>query len=98
MSRLTIAQQQMTEIAKALSHDVKVLVLDEPTSALAESETEELFRVLRDLRGNGVAIVYISHAIEEILDALRPRRGHARRRAGRRARRSPTPPPTSSSG
>jgi ribose transport system ATP-binding protein len=67
VSRLTIAQQQMTEIAKALSHDVKVLVLDEPTSALAESEAEELFRVLRDLRANGVAIVYISHAIEEIL-------------------------------
>jgi ribose transport system ATP-binding protein len=67
VSRLTIAQQQMTEIAKALSHDVKVLVLDEPTSALAEREAEELFRVLRDLRANGVAIVYISHAIEEIL-------------------------------
>ncbi|MGH2869334.1 MAG: sugar ABC transporter ATP-binding protein [Solirubrobacteraceae bacterium] len=67
VSRLPIAQQQMTEIAKALSHDVKVLVLDEPTSALAESEAEELFRVLRDLRSDGVAIVYISHAIEEIL-------------------------------
>jgi ABC-type sugar transport system ATPase subunit len=68
VSRLTIAQQQMTEIAKALSQDVKVLVLDEPTSALAENEVAELFRVLRDLRGQGVAIVYISHAIEEILD------------------------------
>jgi len=68
VSRLSIAQQQMTEIAKALSQDVKVLVLDEPTSALAEAETEELFRVLRDLRGQGVAIVYISHAIEEILN------------------------------
>jgi len=68
VSRLTIAQQQMTEIAKALSQDVKVLVLDEPTSALAESEVAELFRVLRDLREQGVAIIYISHAIEEILN------------------------------
>jgi ribose transport system ATP-binding protein len=68
VSRLTIAQQQMTEIAKALSQDVKVLVLDEPTSALAEGEVAELFRVLRDLRSQGVAIVYISHVIEELLD------------------------------
>ncbi len=67
VNRLTIAQQQMTEIAKALSQDVKVLVLDEPTSALAESETTELFRVLGDLRRGGVTIIYISHAIEEIL-------------------------------
>jgi ribose transport system ATP-binding protein len=67
VSGLSIAQQQMTEIAKALSHDVKVLVLDEPTSALTETEVTELFRVLRDLRGGGVAIIYISHTIEEIL-------------------------------
>lgn len=67
VSELTIAQQQMTEIAKALSHRVKVLVLDEPTSALSETEVAELFRVLRDLRSEGVAIVYISHTIEEIL-------------------------------
>ncbi|HWE09978.1 MAG TPA: sugar ABC transporter ATP-binding protein [Solirubrobacteraceae bacterium] len=67
VSELSIAQQQMTEIAKALSHDVKVLVLDEPTSALTETEVSELFRVLRDLRGHGVATVYISHTIEEIL-------------------------------
>jgi ribose transport system ATP-binding protein len=67
VSQLTIAQQQMTEIAKALSHDVRVLVLDEPTSALTETEIAELFRVLRDLRGHGVAIVYISHVIDEIL-------------------------------
>ncbi len=67
VSELTIAQQQMTEIAKALSHRVRVLVLDEPTSALADNEIAELHRVLRDLRGQGVAIVYISHTIEEIL-------------------------------
>ena len=67
VSQLTIAQQQMTEIAKALSHRVQVLVLDEPTSALTETEIAELFRVLRDLRGQGVAIIYISHTIDEIL-------------------------------
>lgn len=67
VSELTIAQQQMTEIAKALSQQVRVLVLDEPTSALAEAEITELHRVLRDLRTQGVAIVYISHTIEEIL-------------------------------
>jgi ribose transport system ATP-binding protein len=65
--RLSLAQQQLTEIAKALSHSVKVLVLDEPTSALADSEVAELFRVLRDLKGQGVAIIFISHTIEEIL-------------------------------
>ncbi len=68
VSELTIAQQQMTEIAKALSQQVKVLALDEPTSALTETEVAELFRVLRDLRSQGVAIVYISHTIEEILE------------------------------
>jgi len=67
VSELTVAQQQMTEIAKALSHDVMVLVMDEPTSALTEAEIGELFRVLRDLRQQGVAIIYISHTIEEIL-------------------------------
>jgi ribose transport system ATP-binding protein len=67
VSQLTIAQQQMAEIAKALSHSVRVLVLDEPTSALTETEIAELFRVLRDLRGRGVAIIYISHTIDEIL-------------------------------
>lgn len=67
VSQLAIAQQQMTEIAKALSHSVKVLVLDEPTSALTETEIAELFRVLRDLRSQGVAIIYISHSIDEIM-------------------------------
>ena len=67
VNALSIAQQQMTEIAKALSASVKVLVLDEPTSALSEHEVAELFRVLRELRASGVAIIYISHAIEEVL-------------------------------
>ena len=67
VNRLSIAQQQLVEIAKALSHSVKVLVLDEPTSALSDSEVAELFRVLRDLKSQGVAIIFISHTIEEIL-------------------------------
>ena len=67
VSRLSLAQQQLVEIAKALSHSVQVLVLDEPTSALSESEVAELFRVLRDLKAQGVAIIFISHTIEEIL-------------------------------
>lgn len=62
---LSVAQQQMTEIAKALSVKSEVLLLDEPTSALTESEIEELFRIIKDLRDTGVGIVYISHRMEE---------------------------------
>jgi ribose transport system ATP-binding protein len=63
---LPIAQQQMTEIARALSTNVRILILDEPTSALTETEIEELFRVVRELKRQGVAIVYISHNLDEI--------------------------------
>jgi ribose transport system ATP-binding protein len=64
---LTVAQQQMVEIAKAISTDVKVLILDEPNSALTQEETDHLFAVLRDLRAAGVGIVYVSHRLEEVL-------------------------------
>ncbi len=64
---LSIAQQQMAEIARALSYDVAVLVLDEPTSALADNEIAALFRVLRDLKSHGIAIIFISHALDETL-------------------------------
>ena len=67
VNRLSIAQQQMVEIARALSHDVAVLVLDEPTSALADHEIATLFRVLRDLKSQGIATIYISHEFDEIL-------------------------------
>jgi len=63
---LTVAQQQLVEIARALSRDARVLVLDEPTSALSETETQALFATLRRLRGQGVGIIYISHRLEEI--------------------------------
>lgn len=63
---LTIAKQQMVEIAKALSFDAKVLIMDEPTSALTESETETLFELIESLRESGTGIVYISHRMEEL--------------------------------
>ncbi len=63
---LTVAKQQMVEIAKALSFNSEVLIMDEPTAALTESEIEELFRIVRDLRAKGVGIVHISHRLEEL--------------------------------
>ncbi|KNH05428.1 putative fucose ABC transporter, ATP-binding component [Candidatus Burkholderia brachyanthoides] len=63
---LSIAQQQMVEIAKALSLDAQVLIMDEPTSSLTESETIYLFRIIKDLRDAGVAILYISHRLDEM--------------------------------
>jgi erythritol transport system ATP-binding protein len=64
---LRIGQQQIVEIAKALAAEVDVLIMDEPTSALSASEVEILFRVIRDLKAQGVAIIYISHRLEEIM-------------------------------
>lgn len=66
VSGLTVAQQQMIEIAKALSFNMDVLIMDEPTSALSDSEIEELFKVIRDLRNQGKGIVYISHRMDEL--------------------------------
>jgi ribose transport system ATP-binding protein len=63
---LTVAQQQMIEIAKALSFNMDVLVMDEPTSALSETEIEELFKVIRNFRDQGKGIVYISHRMDEL--------------------------------
>ena len=63
---LPIAQQQLVEIAKALSQDARILVLDEPTSALSDRETERLFALIRQLKASGVAIVYISHRLAEV--------------------------------
>ena len=62
----SIAVHQMVEIAKALSEKARVLIMDEPTSALAEHETDRLFEVIEQLKSQGVAIVYISHRMEEI--------------------------------
>jgi erythritol transport system ATP-binding protein len=67
VSNLRIGQQQIVEIAKALTHDVRVLIMDEPTSALSQAEVQGLFRIIRDLKARGVSIVYISHKLEELL-------------------------------
>ena len=66
MSRLTVGKQQMCEIAKATSHDAKVIIFDEPSAALTEAEIEELFKIIRDLRDKQMGIVYISHRMDEI--------------------------------
>lgn len=63
---LTVAQQQMVEIAKALSYDARVLIMDEPTSALTDAEVETLFRLIEDLKAKGTGIIYISHRMEEL--------------------------------
>ncbi|WP_163528530.1 sugar ABC transporter ATP-binding protein [Halobacillus ihumii] len=66
VSTLSIAQQQMVEIAKALSYKAEVLIMDEPTASLTDKEIARLFKIIKDLREQGVAIVYISHRMEEI--------------------------------
>jgi rhamnose transport system ATP-binding protein len=63
---LSVADQQLVEIAKALSMDARVVVMDEPTAALSSRETEELFRIIKDLRGRDVAVLFISHRLEEV--------------------------------
>jgi D-xylose transport system ATP-binding protein len=68
VSRLGIGKQQLAEIAKALSEDAKLLILDEPTSALTESEVETLMKILKNLKKNGVTCIYISHKLEEFLE------------------------------
>jgi ribose transport system ATP-binding protein len=64
--RLGVAEQQMVEVAKALSLDARILVMDEPTSALTESEIDQLFAAIRRLTSQGVAVIYISHRMEEL--------------------------------
>ncbi|HEX3076882.1 MAG TPA: sugar ABC transporter ATP-binding protein [Lachnospiraceae bacterium] len=68
MSELSVGQQQMIEICKALMVDAKVIIMDEPTAALTQSETKVLFEVIHNLRKRGVSIVYISHRMEEIFE------------------------------
>jgi len=66
LSSLTIGRQQLVEIAKALSVNARVLIMDEPTSSLSSHETEQLFEVVKDLRAKGVSVIYISHRLGEV--------------------------------
>lgn len=66
MSQLTVGRQQMCEIAKAISHEAKVIIFDEPSAALTDTEIDQLFRIIRDLRAKQYGIVYISHRMDEI--------------------------------
>ncbi|GLX99242.1 putative ribose/galactose/methyl galactoside import ATP-binding protein 3 [Herbidospora sp. NBRC 101105] len=65
---LSVAQQQVVEIVKALSVDARIVVMDEPTAALAEHEVELLYRLIRRLQGRGIAVLYISHRLREVFD------------------------------
>jgi ribose transport system ATP-binding protein len=66
VTNLTVAKQQMVEIAKALSFNSDVLIMDEPTAALTDTEIDDLFRIIRQLRDRGVGVVHISHRLEEL--------------------------------
>ena len=66
LGRLTVGKQQMVEIAKAVSHKLRILILDEPTAALTDAEIDELFAIMRDLASKGVGLIHISHRLDEI--------------------------------
>ncbi|RJK96544.1 sugar ABC transporter ATP-binding protein [Vallicoccus soli] len=68
ISSLRVGEQQLVEIAKALSLDARILIMDEPTSALADAEVRRLFDVVRDLKRRGVSVIYISHRLEELAE------------------------------
>ena len=68
VKNLSVAQQQMVEVAKALSLDARIIIMDEPTSALTDQEIKQLFRTIKQLKEKGVSIIYISHRLEEIFE------------------------------
>lgn len=68
VSKLSVSQIQAVEIAKAVSYKSKIIIMDEPTSSLTENEVENLFRIIKELKAHNVAVIYISHKIEEILE------------------------------
>ena len=68
VSSLTVGEMQMVEIAKALALQARIIIMDEPTSSLTAGESQKLFQIIRQLRAEGIAIVYISHRMEEVLD------------------------------
>lgn len=68
IGKLSVSERQMIEITRAVSNNIKLLVLDEPTSSLADNEVKQLFKIINKLRDRGVAIIYISHKMEEVLN------------------------------
>ena len=80
---LSVAEQQMVEIARALSMRSRLIVMDEPTSALSSTEVEKLFKIIQDLKARGLSIIFVTHRLEEVMRNLRPLHGFARRPAGR---------------
>jgi rhamnose transport system ATP-binding protein len=68
LEEMTVAQRQMVGMARALSRDCRLLIMDEPTASLSARETQVLFRIIRQLRGEGVSILYVSHRMEEVFD------------------------------
>lgn len=66
MKDLSVAEMQMVEIAKAISHNARVIIMDEPTSAITDREVEKLFRLIDDLKSQGITIIYISHKMDEV--------------------------------
>ena len=68
MKSMSVSQRQMCEIAKAISYNAKVIVLDEPTSSLTAPEVEKLFKMMRQLRAQGISLIYISHKMDEIFE------------------------------
>lgn len=68
MKKMSVSQRQMCEIAKAISYNSKVIVLDEPTSSLTAPEVEKLFKMMRQLKSQGISLIYISHKMDEIFE------------------------------
>ena len=68
MKKMSVSQRQMCEIAKAISYHSKVIVLDEPTSSLTAPEVEKLFKMMRQLKAQGISLIYISHKMDEIFE------------------------------
>jgi ABC-type sugar transport system ATPase subunit len=80
VSRLSIAEKQLVEIAGAIRQNARVLVLDEPNSALSRRESERLFEIVKQLRAEGVTVIYVSHHLREVLAIAEPRDRNARQR------------------
>ncbi len=66
VSHLNVSEKQLVEIAKAISSDAKIIVMDEPTAAISEHETKILFKVMKELKEKGISIIFITHKLEEV--------------------------------